>query len=126
MRHLEDEGHKVTKAGAHKFWKCFEEIETIQRKPGKAKFCLKAEEMAADDETTGEELKRVLQKSGIHVCARTAMEWRKKLFLTPVILTKYRSKSKNGSVVRTVLGPYLEKRYGRKTSTFLLFVPYAS
>ena len=66
MRHLEDEGHKVTKAGAHKFWKCFEEIETIQRKPGsgrKAKFCLKAEEMAADDETTGEELKCVLQKT---------------------------------------------------------------
>ena len=71
MRHLEDEGHKVTKAGVHKFWKCFEEIENIQRKPGsgrKAKFCLKAEEiveeqMAVDDETTGEELKRVLQKT---------------------------------------------------------------
>ena len=45
-------------------------------------------------------------------------------FLTPVILMKYRSKSKNGSVVRSVLGPYLEKRYGRKTSTFLLLVPY--
>ena len=84
VRHLEDEGHKVTKAGAHKFWKCFEEIETIQRKPGsgrKAKFCLKAEEMAADEETTREELKRVLQKNGIHVCARTAVEWRKKPFL---------------------------------------------
>ena len=87
VRHLQVEGHKVSKAGVHNFWMRFEETGSLQRKPGsgkKAKLCAKAEEiveeqMSADDETTGEELSRVLRENGVHVCAKTALEWRKKL-----------------------------------------------
>ena len=79
---------------------------------------------ATGNETTGEELKRVLQKKRHSRLCQDRCGVEEEAFLTPVILTKYRSKSKNGSVVRSVLGPYLEKRYGRKTSTFLFLVPY--
>ena len=37
VKHLEDEGHKATKAGVHKFWLHFQETGPIQRKPGTGK-----------------------------------------------------------------------------------------
>ena len=81
------EGHKTTKAGVYKFCQRYEETGTISRATGSgktSKFSEDAEkiiedQMTADDEITGVELEKRLHKNGIHVCSRTALEWRKQL-----------------------------------------------
>ena len=82
-----EEGHKATKVGVYKYLRRYEETRTISRTPGSgqaskmttnAKQIIK-DQMCKDDETTECELQKLLSKDDIHVSARKALRWQKRL-----------------------------------------------